>query len=179
MSLLTVGQTLWDLTEQELYHMIGKILGELKEAKLIKSYMRDAVIQELTLDKMISQIRSRWAHKIDQKMEEYLETFDSKSRVVGVNIESWGWVYYIQDKDGHWNFVFDKHHHLCREFSIKDFEYWVKDYGSEFAQILTEEIGIILNQENPFESVPITTSTISFERKGDLVEAVIELEENQ
>lgn len=179
MSLLTIGQTLWDCDEEQLREMINSILVMLKNDGMIKSYMRESQVQELTLGNMIKQIRSRWAHKIDQQMEEYLEAFDSKSKVIGVNVEGWGWVYYIQDKDSHWNFIYDKHHHLCREYAIKDFTFWVEDYGTEFVHTLTEEMGVMLDQESPFESVPITSSIISFERSGDLIEAVIELEEDQ
>lgn len=179
MSLLTIGQTLWDCNEEQLREMIETILLILKNSGKIKSYMRESQIQELTLGDMISQIRSRWAHKIDHQMEEYLEAFDSKSKVIGVNVEGWGWVYYIQDKDGHWNFIYDKHHHLCREYAINDFIAWVEEYGTEFVHTLNEEMGVLIEEESPFESMPLISTIVSFERKGDLMEAVIELEEDQ
>jgi len=177
MSLLTVGQTIWSLREPELRLMIEQTIAKISKTR--KTRYLNRTIKNTTVKEMIREIKETYIHKIDKEMDEFLTLFDDDSSVLAVNIRDWGWIYYIQNLDGHWNLVFDKEHPMCREYALEDFSCWVKRYGVELADIMADEIAKATTEESPFATVPnITSSLTSVRREGDTIFATIELEED-
>jgi hypothetical protein len=181
MSLLTVGQTLWDVQESALRLMIEKNIASFSK-KIITQYSPSTKIsgeiKETTVSQMVEEVKRSYIHKIDMEMDGFLESFPKDSRVLAVNVKSWGWIYYIQNRDGHWNLVYDKEHPLCREYAIMDFTNWVKQYGKELADIMAECIMEADADVSPFAQTPnVTCSLGSVTRENDSITATIELEE--
>ena len=182
MSLLTVGQTLWDIPEAELRLMIEKNLAEFSPA-LIAQYSRSRTlkgeIRNTDVKTMVKEVKASYLHKIDMEMDGFLESFPKDAEVLAVNVAGWGWIYYVQNRDGYWNLIYDKHHPLCCEYAIKDFTNWVKKYGTELAEIMAEELEKSTADESPFAQAPTITCNLSdVTRTKDTVVATIKLEED-
>ena len=182
MSLLTVGQTLWEVQESALRLMIEKNLKSF-DKKIIGEYARSTgikgSIRSTTVRDMVKDIKASYIHKIDMEMDGFLESFPKDAHVLAVNIKSWGWIYYIQNRDGLWNLIYDKEHPLCREYAIMDFTNWVKMYGTEIADMMAEEIANVTAEESPFAVVTnVICSLSSVTRNHDTVVATIQLEED-